>query len=143
MFDPKDRNAWDSPARPDDAANVLARAYGDLAGEEALFRAFLAERDLRRDLARFWLDVYGRLSPVQNLSPPSFPPLNSAASFLHAGCVSGPPWHVEKRAAPAKDFFVCPIAYRLFEDDGHKRDKQDERNELVLPGREACNPGAL
>jgi hypothetical protein len=46
---------------PDEAALVLSRAYAWLAGEEALFRALLAERNLDPEKARFWIGVYERL----------------------------------------------------------------------------------
>ena len=43
-------------------ASVLLRKYlGPRAGAEALLHAFLAERDLNRPAARFWLEVYGMI----------------------------------------------------------------------------------
>ena len=70
MHDPKNRDEWDGATRPGDAAEVLQHAYGELAGEEALFRAFLAERDLEPERAGFWVNVYGRLKPArQNQAP--------------------------------------------------------------------------
>ena len=35
--------------------------WGDQAGAETLFRAFLAEYDGRRTLVRLWLDVYRQI----------------------------------------------------------------------------------
>lgn len=61
MSDTKHRAIWNGTTRPEDAADVLLRTYGELAGEEVLFLAFLAERQLKPDKAFFWLDVYGRL----------------------------------------------------------------------------------
>ena len=52
---------WDSATPPERAAQVLIQSYAELAGEEALFRALLAERDRDRQKARFWIGVYGRL----------------------------------------------------------------------------------
>ena len=37
---------------------MLIKTYGEGATAEALLRAFLAERDSDRDLARFWVAVY-------------------------------------------------------------------------------------
>jgi len=47
---------------PAEAARVLAQCYAERAGEEALFRALIAERDLNSPQARFWIRVYERLS---------------------------------------------------------------------------------
>ena len=44
-----------------DAAQVLAHSYANRAGEEALFRALLAERDMNEVCACFWMRVYDRL----------------------------------------------------------------------------------
>ena len=44
-----------------EAAQVLAHSYANRAGEEALFRALLAERDLNEAGASFWMRVYERL----------------------------------------------------------------------------------
>ncbi len=63
MLDPRDRESWDRATRPEEAADAFRHAFGALAGEEALFRAFLAECELETERARFWLDVYGRLKP--------------------------------------------------------------------------------
>jgi hypothetical protein len=43
------------PAR---ALRVLAQSYREQAGEEALLRAWLAEREGRREAVLFWLRVY-------------------------------------------------------------------------------------
>ena len=52
---------WNIAVRPDEAAEVLMQSYADTAGEEALFRALLAERDRDRQTVRFWITVYQRL----------------------------------------------------------------------------------
>ncbi len=46
---------------PGETAASLARSYGERAGEEVLFRALLAERDMDDGGARFWLGVYTEL----------------------------------------------------------------------------------
>ncbi len=46
----------------DEAAQMWTKFYGELAGEEALFRAFLAECELNRAQARFWVRVYEKVS---------------------------------------------------------------------------------
>ena len=43
---------------PYQAAHVLKQAYQSVAGEEALFRALLAERDMDEDGAEFWVITY-------------------------------------------------------------------------------------
>ncbi len=43
---------------PAKALRVLGQSHGAQAGEEALLRAWLAERDGRREAAGFWLRVY-------------------------------------------------------------------------------------
>jgi hypothetical protein len=43
---------------PKDVGAVLLADFRAAAGSQALFRAFLAERDNDRLAARFWLDVY-------------------------------------------------------------------------------------
>jgi hypothetical protein len=43
---------------PKDVGVVLLANFRAAAGSEALFRAFLAERDNDRVGARFWLDAY-------------------------------------------------------------------------------------
>jgi hypothetical protein len=48
---------------PAEAGRVVAMAYGENAGAEALLRAFLGERDCNRAAARFWIAVYDRLAP--------------------------------------------------------------------------------
>ena len=47
---------------PEQVANILLQSYSDAAGEEALFRALLAERDRNGQKARYWIRVYERLS---------------------------------------------------------------------------------
>ncbi len=66
MPDLRDREAWDSATRPEDAADAFRYAFGDLAGEEALFRAFLAECELQTERAGFWVAVYGLLKSAKN-----------------------------------------------------------------------------
>lgn len=61
MPDPRDRHAWHTAMHPEEAARGLVQVYADLAGEEALFRALLAERDLKHEQARFWVGVYGKV----------------------------------------------------------------------------------
>ncbi|KAB0266595.1 hypothetical protein [Microvirga brassicacearum] len=43
---------------PAKAVRGFAQTYSEQAGEEALLRALLAERDGRREAAGFWLRVY-------------------------------------------------------------------------------------
>ncbi len=62
MLDFRDRRAWHEKMNPEEAVTVLRQAYAELAGEEALFRALLAERDLNRKSARFWIGVYAKVS---------------------------------------------------------------------------------
>ena len=57
----KGNRGWESVIPPDEAALVLSRAYAWLAGEEALFRALLAERNLDSEKARYWIGVYEKL----------------------------------------------------------------------------------
>lgn len=52
----------DVPTDPKTACAVLLKCYDDVAGAEALLRAFLAERDCDGPSARFWLDVYGLIA---------------------------------------------------------------------------------
>ncbi|MDH3579319.1 MAG: hypothetical protein OEM91_01670 [Hyphomicrobiales bacterium] len=47
---------------PGETAADLTRCYGERAGEEVLFRALRAERDLDRGAAHFWLGVYTELA---------------------------------------------------------------------------------
>jgi hypothetical protein len=47
------------PADPKKTSEILLQCYGERAGAEALFRSFLRERDLDREGAEFWLEVYG------------------------------------------------------------------------------------
>ena len=49
------------PTRRRLSCRVLSRAYAWLAGEEALFRALLAERNLDPEKARYWIGVYEKL----------------------------------------------------------------------------------
>lgn len=46
----------------EDTARALSYSYGPRAGEEALFRALLAERDQDGARTRFWIGVWGRIS---------------------------------------------------------------------------------
>ena len=43
---------------PQDVGAVLLADFRTVAGSQALFRAFLAERDHDATAVRFWLDVY-------------------------------------------------------------------------------------
>ena len=43
---------------PQDVGVVLLADFRTVAGSQALFRAFLAERDHDATAVRFWLDVY-------------------------------------------------------------------------------------
>jgi hypothetical protein len=43
---------------PQDVGAVLLADFGTVAGSQALFRAFLAERDHDATAVRFWLDVH-------------------------------------------------------------------------------------
>ena len=52
---------------PHDAVCALVQAYGDQAGEEALIRAFIAERNGDRACVLFWLSVYPRLTPFDRM----------------------------------------------------------------------------
>lgn len=56
---PKREAGYGVPADPQKASEILSECYSERAGAEALFRAFLRERDLDRDGAEFWLEVYG------------------------------------------------------------------------------------
>lgn len=47
-----------NPAR---AVSFLRKTHGAHAGQEALMRALMAERQHHRAAARYWLDVYGEL----------------------------------------------------------------------------------
>jgi hypothetical protein len=49
---------------PAQAVRVMVGCYGEGAGAESLLRAFLEERDMNPDAARFWLRVYEALRPV-------------------------------------------------------------------------------
>lgn len=53
------------PADPKKASEILIECYGERAGAEALFRSFLRERDLDRDGAEFWLEVYEVITGVK------------------------------------------------------------------------------
>jgi two-component SAPR family response regulator len=51
---------WQSTSA-EDAAAVLVSSHGERAGEEALMRAFLAERDCNRGAVLFWITVHSLL----------------------------------------------------------------------------------
>ena len=51
----------DAPAEHRRARGLLVKYLGARAGAEALFHAFLAERNLNRPAARFWIGVYGMI----------------------------------------------------------------------------------
>jgi hypothetical protein len=53
---------------PAQAGRVMVGCYGEEAGAEALLRAFLDERDMNPDAARFWLRVYDALG--RRAAPP-------------------------------------------------------------------------
>lgn len=55
--EPRESSLWRSLS-PNEAASVLLRVHETQAGEEALFRAFLAERDMESLRAGFWVQVY-------------------------------------------------------------------------------------
>ena len=61
-----------SPARldPKIIRTLLMSDYGLTAGAEALFRAFLAERDHDRRRGRFWVRVYGLILKVNRSRAP-------------------------------------------------------------------------
>ena len=44
---------------PERAVDFLRHTHGAGAGQEALMRALMAERQQHRSAARYWLDVYG------------------------------------------------------------------------------------
>jgi hypothetical protein len=46
---------------PESAVTFLRKTHGAAAGQEALMRALMAERQHHRVAARYWLDVYGKL----------------------------------------------------------------------------------
>ncbi len=46
---------------PERAVTFLRRTHGVLAGQEALIRALLAERQHHRQSARYWIEIYERL----------------------------------------------------------------------------------
>ncbi|HBM88831.1 MAG: hypothetical protein P1U69_07820 [Parvibaculaceae bacterium] len=46
---------------PETAVTFLRKTHGPHAGQEALMRALMAERQHHRTAARYWLDVYGAL----------------------------------------------------------------------------------
>ena len=46
---------------PETAVTFLRKTHGPHAGQEALMRALMAERQHHRTAARYWLDVYGEL----------------------------------------------------------------------------------
>jgi len=45
-------------------AKYIAKVYGEHAGEEALMRSLICERQLHRTSARFWLGIYDRIVGV-------------------------------------------------------------------------------
>ncbi len=50
-----------SHVNPESAVTFLRKTHGPQAGQEALIRAFLAERQHHREAARYWLGVYEEL----------------------------------------------------------------------------------
>jgi len=50
---------------PVQARAVLVSCHGADAGAEALFRAFLCERDCNPAGARFWINVYGLITAAR------------------------------------------------------------------------------
>ena len=60
LMSPNRRPVWHGLA-PDRTAAIVPKSYGERAGEEVLFRALLAERDMDIARAEFWLDVYAEL----------------------------------------------------------------------------------
>ncbi|MBL4863881.1 MAG: hypothetical protein JKY63_03160 [Rhodobiaceae bacterium] len=46
------------------AKKFLTKTHGDQAGEEALMRALICERQLHHNAARFWLGIYALISDV-------------------------------------------------------------------------------
>ena len=56
----REARLWRS-LRPRQAARVLAGSHGERAGEEALLRAMLAERDRDPEGVWFWIGVFERL----------------------------------------------------------------------------------
>lgn len=57
---------WQS-ASAEQATTVLLSSYGELAGAEALLRAFLAERDCNRAAAFFWVTVHGLIANSEEM----------------------------------------------------------------------------
>ena len=59
-----DAEALDALANldPEKAATYLAHVHGPRAGEEALLRSLICERQLHRVGARFWLGTYQRIA---------------------------------------------------------------------------------
>jgi hypothetical protein len=51
---------------PKTAGEVLRETFYGAAGAEALFRAFLAERDHDRLAAWFWTEAYWRIVEIDN-----------------------------------------------------------------------------
>jgi hypothetical protein len=56
---------------PQDVGAVLLADFRTVAGSQALFRAFLAERDHDATAVRFWLDVYEAI--LKGRRPPNSP----------------------------------------------------------------------
>ena len=51
---------------PKNAGEVLRETFHDAAGAQALFRAFLAERDHHQLGAWFWTEAYWRIVELDN-----------------------------------------------------------------------------
>jgi hypothetical protein len=49
---------------PQIAGEVLLEGFGPAAGAQALFRAFLAERDRDRLATWFWIEAYWRIAEM-------------------------------------------------------------------------------
>jgi len=62
--DGSDDQAMDALARvsPERAVKFLTKTHGGQAGEEALMRALICERQLHHNAARFWLGIYALIS---------------------------------------------------------------------------------
>jgi two-component SAPR family response regulator len=57
----KDKEPYWQSTSAEEAAAVLVSSHGEGAGEEALMRAFLAERDCNRGAVLFWIAVHSLL----------------------------------------------------------------------------------
>eukprot|EP00439_Symbiodinium_sp_Y106_P090000 s1_g2536.t1 len=51
-----------SHVNPETAVTFLRKTHGPQAGQEALMRALMAERQHHRTAARYWLEVYERMT---------------------------------------------------------------------------------